>query len=54
MEQAGWLNSYWSESENRRRARFYKLTVGGVRRFESEAKAWAKISLAMASALTAS
>jgi PadR family transcriptional regulator, regulatory protein PadR len=54
MEQSGWLNSYWSESENRRRARFYKLTAGGRRRFESETREWEKISLAMASALAAS
>jgi transcriptional regulator len=51
MQQAGWLAAYWSESENNRRAKFYKLTASGRRRFEREAKEWEKISLAMASAL---
>ena len=26
MEEAGWLTSFWGESENNRRAKFYKLT----------------------------
>jgi PadR family transcriptional regulator, regulatory protein PadR len=53
MEDAGWLSAYWSESDNRRRAKFYKLTGGGRRRLESETKEWEKISQAMARALRA-
>ncbi len=53
MERAGWLSAYWDESESHRRAKFYKLTVSGRRRFESETKDWEKISLAMAAALDA-
>jgi PadR family transcriptional regulator PadR len=53
MEAAGWLSAYWSESDNRRRAKFYKLTGSGRRRLESETKEWEKISQAMARALRA-
>lgn len=53
MEQAGWLSSEWGESETRRRAKFYKLTRTGRGRFQSESRRWARISLAMASALRA-
>jgi PadR family transcriptional regulator PadR len=53
MEAAGWLASYWGESENNRRAKFYKLTAAGRRRFQTETKEWEKISLAIASALGA-
>jgi len=54
MEEAGWLRSAWGESESRRRARFYRLTAAGRRRFESETRQWETIALAMASALQAS
>lgn len=51
MEQAGWLASSWGESENNRRARFYRLTKAGRRQFEAESNTWARISLAITSAL---
>ena len=31
MEEAGWLSSSWGESENTRRAKFYRLTKTGTR-----------------------
>jgi transcriptional regulator len=51
MEEAGWLNSFWGESENHRRAKFYRLTQAGRRRLKEETTQWARISAAMASAL---
>lgn len=51
MEEAGWLASSWGESENKRRARFYRLTKKGRRQLEAETALWQRISLAMASAL---
>ena len=51
MEEAGWLSSSWGESENNRRAKYYKLTKAGQRQLETETKDWQKISLAIASAL---
>ena len=53
MEEAGWLRSFWGESENRRRAKFYKLTKTGISRLETEKEEWSQISLAMSRALNA-
>jgi transcriptional regulator len=54
MEEAGWLASAWGESENNRRAKFYRLTAAGRRQLKSETRQWETIALAMASALQAS
>ena len=53
MEQAGWLESSWGESENNRRAKYYRLTKTGRRQLEAETEDWQRISLAIASALKA-
>lgn len=53
MEEAGWLKSYWGESENNRRAKYYALTKAGRRQLETETKDWQRISLGIASALRA-
>src|ERR1700743_2804243 len=46
MEEQGWLAACWGESENNRRAKYYKLTAAGRRQLNSEAKRWSRISLA--------
>jgi PadR family transcriptional regulator, regulatory protein PadR len=53
MEEAGWLSSAWGESENNRRAKFYRLTKTGRRQLEAETRQWETISLAIATALEA-
>lgn len=53
MEAAGWLTSSWGESENNRRAKYYRLTKAGQRQLEAETEVWHRISLAMRSALKA-
>ncbi len=53
MEEAGWLASSWGESENNRRAKYYRLTKAGRRQLEAETQDWQRISLAIASALKA-
>jgi transcriptional regulator len=53
MEEAGWLHSSWGESENNRRAKYYRLTKTGQRQLTTETENWRRISLAMASALNA-
>src|SRR5678816_1254029 len=53
MEEAGWLASSWGESENNRRAKYYKLTAAGRRQLESEVGEWKRISLAISFALQA-
>jgi PadR family transcriptional regulator PadR len=54
MEEEGWLVSSWGESENNRRAKYYRLTKAGRRQLESETQRWSRISLAIARALEAS
>jgi PadR family transcriptional regulator, regulatory protein PadR len=54
MEEEGWLASSWGESENNRRAKYYRLTKAGRRQLESETERWGRISLAIARALEAS
>jgi PadR family transcriptional regulator, regulatory protein PadR len=53
MEEAGWLASFWGESENNRRAKFYRLTKAGERQLGEETEQWKKIALAMTNALKA-
>lgn len=51
MEEAGWLVSSWGESENNRRAKFYRLTAAGQRQLRTETQEWETIALAIAHAL---
>jgi PadR family transcriptional regulator PadR len=53
MEEAGWLSSEWGESENNRRAKYYRLTKSGKRQLETETGEWNKVVLAMSNALKA-
>ena len=54
MEEAGWLTAYCGESENNRRAKYYRLTKRGQRQLKTETEDWQRISLAIANALQAS
>ena len=47
MEQEGWIEGVWSDSENNRRARDYKLTDAGRKRLGVEKRNWAQASLAI-------
>jgi PadR family transcriptional regulator PadR len=40
LEHQGWITSEWGESENNRKAKYYRLTVAGKRKFQSEAEKW--------------
>jgi len=51
MEDAGWLNSYWGESESNRRAKFYSITKAGVRHLAVETELWERVSFGMTAAL---
>jgi PadR family transcriptional regulator PadR len=51
MERSGWVKSAWDESENRRRARFYRLTAKGRQRLETETEQWRRIVAGLANAL---
>ena len=54
LEEQGWLESEWGESENRRRAKYYKLTRAGRRQLERETEQWERVSGAIALALQSS
>jgi len=54
MEEEGWISAFWGESENNRRAKYYRLTKTGQKQLEVEKKRWGRISLAIAQALEAS
>src|SRR5258708_36122485 len=36
MEESGWLTSSWGESENKRRAKYYRLSKAGQRQLTAE------------------
>jgi transcriptional regulator len=54
MEEEGWVSSEWGESENNRRAKYYRLTKTGRKQLETEAERWSRISLAITQALASS
>jgi PadR family transcriptional regulator PadR len=53
LEHQGLIASEWGESENRRKARYYRLTAAGRRRFKEEAAYWQRLSEAIGFALGA-
>jgi transcriptional regulator len=44
LERDGWIASEWGESENKRKAKYYRLTVTGKRRLETEAEKWNRMA----------
>ncbi len=48
----GFLESEWGTSDNNRRARFYRLTVAGRRRFKAETEGWERLVAAMTAVLS--
>jgi PadR family transcriptional regulator, regulatory protein PadR len=53
MEEEGWIAAFWGESENNRRAKYYRLTGAGRKQLEVETERWGRISWAIAQALEA-
>ena len=53
MEQKGWLEPEWGQSENNRRAKFYRLTAAGRRKLGEEMESWNRLVQVMATALKA-
>ncbi len=48
LERAGWLDSEWRQTENARRAKFYRLTRSGRQQLEIETDDWNRRSSAIA------
>lgn len=44
LEAQGWIASEWGESENNRRAKYYKLTAAGRRQLADERETWARFA----------
>jgi PadR family transcriptional regulator, regulatory protein PadR len=53
LEHQGIITSAWGESENKRKAKFYRLTTAGRRRLKEETAYWRRFSQAMGFALEA-
>ena len=44
LEHQGLITSEWGESENKRRAKYYRLTAAGRRRLRDEVAYWQRLS----------
>jgi PadR family transcriptional regulator PadR len=53
LEHQGWIASQWGESENKRKAKYYRLTASGRRALQAETEYWGKMSDAIATVLNA-
>ena len=53
LEHQALISSEWGESENRRKAKYYRLTAAGRRRLKEETAYWRRFSEAMGFALEA-
>jgi transcriptional regulator len=53
LDRAGWLDAEWRETENSRRAKFYRLTRAGRKQLEVETEDWARRTSAVARLLKA-
>ena len=47
LEYKGWIKSEWGNSENNRRAKFYRLTAAGRKQLQSELETWDRLSSAI-------
>ena len=53
LEHQGLIASQWGESENRRKAKYYRLTAAGRRRLQEELAYWKRFSEAIGVVLAA-
>ncbi len=53
LEHQGWISSEWGESENKRKAKYYRLTAAGKRRLQTEAENWNRMADVIACILRA-
>lgn len=47
LEHQGWIEAEWGESENNRRAKYYRLTREGRQALKQEAAQWERLSTAI-------
>jgi PadR family transcriptional regulator PadR len=53
LERAGWLDAEWRQTENSRRAKYYRLTRTGKKQLEAETADWTRRASAVARLLSA-
>ena len=51
LEHQGWITSEWGESENNRKAKYYRLTATGKRRLQTETEQWNRMAEVIAGIL---
>jgi len=51
LEHQGWITSEWGESENKRKAKYYRLTAAGRRKLQTETENWNRVANVMAGIL---
>src|SRR6478735_3059188 len=44
MEEAGWITAEWTVTENKRRARIYRISRGGIKQLTAEQERWIRFS----------
>ena len=44
LEHQGWIAGEWGESENKRKAKYYRLTAAGKRKLQTESKKWNRMA----------
>src|ERR1017187_1708140 len=52
MQDKGWIESEWGQSDNNRRAKYYRLTKSGRRQLDSEKETWDRLVSAVAEVMT--
>jgi len=53
LERRGWITAEWGDSENNRKARFYRLTRAGKRQLGIEESNWERLKAAIGQVLKA-
>jgi transcriptional regulator len=51
LEHRGLITAEWGESENKRKAKYYRLTAAGRRRLKEEVASWQRLTAAITAAL---
>jgi transcriptional regulator len=51
LEHQGLITAEWGESENKRKAKYYRLTAAGRRRLKDEVASWQRLTAAITAAL---
>ena len=51
MEEAGWITAEWTITENKRRARIYRISRSGVKQLAAERENWNSFSAGVARVL---